>query len=160
MGRTLVETVMGAVVLLVAGFFVYFAYNTAQVKAVEGYNVTANFFKVGGLTKGADVRINGIKIGSVVDQRLDAKTFDAVVTLVIAPEIKLPADTVAAIGSEGLLGGKYVRLEPGAAKTVIEAGGRIAKTKDYRTLDDQVGEIIFLATGSDEKGGGKADGPK
>lgn len=159
MGRTLVETVMGAVVLLVAVFFVNFAYHTAQVKAVEGYNLTASFFKIGGLTKGADVRVNGIKVGSVVEQRLDAKTFDAVVTLVIAGDLKLPSDTVAAIGSEGLLGGKYVRLEPGSAKTFIEPGGRIAKTKDYRTLDDQVGEIIFLATGEGDKGG-KSEGPK
>ncbi|MBT5013921.1 MAG: outer membrane lipid asymmetry maintenance protein MlaD, partial [Rhodospirillaceae bacterium] len=57
---------------------------------------------------------------------------------------------VASIASEGMLGGKYVRLEPGVEKTYIEDGGSITKTKDFRSLEDQVGEIIFLATGGDK----------
>lgn len=148
MGRNLVETVMGAVVLLVAGLFVYFAYHTAQVGGVEGYPLSATFYKIGGLKTGSDVRISGIKVGTVVDLRLDAKSFDAVVTMSIAPEVKLPADTVAAIASEGLLGDKYVRLEPGQDKSYLSPGAGIRKTKDFRSLEDQVGEIIFLATGA------------
>lgn len=151
MGRNAVETVLGAVVLLVAGMFVFFAYDGAQVKGVSGYEVRAKFFKVGGLTAGSDVRINGIKVGTVTTSELDIKTFDAVVVMSIAPEVKLPDDSVAGIGSEGIVGGKYVRLEPGASKTVIAPGGLLKKTKDYRSLEDQVGEIIFLATGGAKK---------
>jgi phospholipid/cholesterol/gamma-HCH transport system substrate-binding protein len=154
MRRNAVETVLGAVVLTVAGLFVFFAYNTAQVQAVEGYPVTASFYKVGGLNKGGDVRISGIKVGTVLDLRLDPKTFDAVVTMSIAPDVKLPADTVAVIASEGVLGGKYVRLEPGTAASHLPSGGKIAKTRDFRSLEDQVGEIIFLASGGQEKGSG------
>ncbi len=147
MGRNAVETVLGAVVLAVAGMFLFFAYSTAQVKAVAGYEVTAKFFKIGGLSAGSDVRINGIKVGTVKSNTLDPETFDAVVVMSLTPDVKLPTDTVAAIGSEGIVGGKYLRLEPGAAETMIEAGGDIAKTRDFRSLEDQVGEIIFLATG-------------
>lgn len=147
MGRNAVETVLGAVVLVVAGMFVFFAYGTAQVKGVSGYEVSANFFKVGGLSAGSDVRINGIKVGTVSSSRLDVENFEAVVVMSIADSVKLPEDTVAGIGSEGIVGGKYVRLEPGRSKTMIAAGGRLSKTKDYRSLEDQVGEIIFLATG-------------
>lgn len=147
MGRNAVETVMGAVVLLVAGVFVFFAYDLAQVKAVEGYEVTAIFYKIGGLSKGSDVRVSGIKVGTVIDHRLDPETFDAVVTMSISSEVKLPEDTVASIASGGLLGGKYIRLEAGAAKTYLGAGGVIVNTRDFRSLEDQVGEIIFLATG-------------
>jgi phospholipid/cholesterol/gamma-HCH transport system substrate-binding protein len=70
----------------------------------------------------------------------------------ILPEIKLPLDTVATIDSGGLLGGKYVRLEPGNDKNIIKPGGKITKTKDFRSLEDQVGEIIFLATGGEKDG--------
>ncbi|MEK9755113.1 MAG: MlaD family protein [Rhodospirillaceae bacterium] len=147
MGRNAVETVLGAVVLVVAGMFVVFAYGTAQVKAVKGYEVTAKFFKIGGLTPGSDVRINGIKVGSVLTARLDPKTYDAVVVMSISSAIKLPKDTTAGIGSEGIVGGKYVRLEPGTATEMLAAGGAISRTKDFRSLEDQVGEIIFLATG-------------
>jgi len=70
-----------------------------------------------------------------------------VVTMKINNDLRLPDDTVAGIASEGPLGGKYVRLQPGTSKTTIEPGGTIAKTDSYRSLEDQVGDIIFLATG-------------
>ena len=152
MRRNAIETVMGAVVLLVAGVFVFFAYDMAQVKAVEGYEVTALFYKIGGLNEGSDVRISGIKVGTVIDHELDPESYDARVRMTITREVKLPVDTIASIASEGLLGGKYVRLEPGTDKSYIKDGGTIAKTKDFRSLEDQVGEIIFLATGGDERG--------
>lgn len=152
MRRNAIETVMGAVVLLVAGVFVFFAYDMAQVKAVEGYEVTALFYKIGGLNEGSDVRISGIKVGTVIDHELDSESYDARVRMTITREIKLPVDTVASIASEGLLGGKYVRLEPGTDKSYIKDGGTITRTKDFRSLEDQVGEIIFLATGGDERG--------
>ena len=151
MGRNAVETVLGAVVLVMAGMFIFFAHGTAQVKAVGGYEVNANFFKIGGLTAGSDVRINGIKVGTVISAQLDRETYDAVVKMSIAADVKLPKDTTAGIGSEGIVGGKYVRLEPGQAKKTIAPKGAITKTKDFRSLEDQVGEIIFLATGG--KGG-------
>ena len=152
MRRNAIETVMGAVVLLVAAVFVFFAYDMAQVKAVEGYEVTALFYKIGGLNEGSDVRISGIKVGTVIDHNLDPESYDARVRMTITREVKLPVDTVASIASEGLLGGKYVRLEPGTDKSFIKSGGTITKTKDFRSLEDQVGEIIFLATGGDEGG--------
>ena len=155
MNRNVVETVMGAVVLLVAGMFVNFAYNTAQIKAMAGYEIDAAFYKIGGLSKGSDVRISGIKVGTVVNLGLDPETYDAIVHMSIASDIKLPSDTTATIASGGLLGGKYVSLQPGREKTTIEAGGKILKTKDFRSLEDQVGEIIFLATGGSESGGSK-----
>ena len=151
MRRNAVETILGAVVLLVAGMFVYFAYNTAQVKAIDGYHLKANFFKIGGLTTGSDVRVNGIKVGTVTNARLDPETFDAVIEMSIKPDVKLPTDTIASIGSEGIVGGKYVRITPGSAKETIADNGTISKTKDFRSLEDQVGEIIFLATGGSDK---------
>ena len=150
MGRNAIETVMGAAVLLVAAVFVYFAYNTAQIKAVTGYEVSARFFKIGGLGKGSDVRISGIKVGTVISNSLDPVTFDAIVTMSLRPDIKLSTDTVATIASSGMLGDKYVMLLPGEGKEQLAVGGVITKTKDFRSLEDQVGEIIFLATGGDE----------
>lgn len=151
MGRNLIETIMGAVVLLVAGFFLVFAYTHADLKEVKGYEVTAQFASVGGLDIGADVRINGIKVGTVASNALDPATFNAVVRLTITPEIRLPTDTVATIATEGLLGGKFVKLQPGKAAERIAEGGVIGRTKDYKSIEEMVGELIFLAT---------ADGPQ
>lgn len=151
MKRNAVETMLGAVVLLVAGMFVYFAYTTAQVQTVKGYNIKANFFKIGGLTTGSDVRMSGIKVGTVTDSKLDPVTFDAVVSMSILAEVKLPIDSIASIGSEGIVGGKYISLSPGASKETLKNGELITETRDFRSLEDQVGEIIFLATGGAAK---------
>ncbi|MBO6949479.1 MAG: outer membrane lipid asymmetry maintenance protein MlaD [Rhodospirillales bacterium] len=147
MKKNAVETILGAVVLVTAIVFLVFALNTAQVRAVEGYKVTAAFFKVGGLTNGSDVRINGIKVGTVNDLSIDAGTFDAVVSMSVRSDVKIPADSVAAIGSAGIIGSKFISIQPGGAKEYLADGGKIARTKDFKSLEDQVGEIIFLATG-------------
>lgn len=146
MGRNLIETIMGAVVLGVAGFFLAFAYNHADLKQVKGYDITAQFASVGGLETGADVRINGIKVGTVAGHALDPNTFNAVIRLTILPDIHLPKDTVATIATEGLLGGKFLKLEPGRSRERIAEGGTITKTKDYKSIEEMVGELIFLAT--------------
>ena len=153
MKRNLAETVMGAVVLVVAGSFLYFFFTTAQVKSQGGYLVSVTFSKVGGILAGSDVRISGINVGTVSDVHLDPKTFLAIVTMSLKPDVKLPQDSIATIASSGLIGGNYVRIKPGRTQNYLASGGMLEKSEDFKTLEDQVGEIIFLATG----GGGSSD---
>jgi phospholipid/cholesterol/gamma-HCH transport system substrate-binding protein len=143
MSRNAVETVMGAVVLIVAALFLFFAYTTSQVSAVSGYQLTARFNRVEGLRDGGDVRISGIKVGSIVSQTLDAKTFVAVVKMSIDPSIKLPVDTVATITSAGLFGDKYLSLEPGNEDDLIKPGGEIDHTQSPMSLESLIGQYIF-----------------
>ena len=146
MRRNLIETIMGAVVLLVAGFFLAFAYTHADLKEVQGYTLKAQFTSVGGLDSGSDVRINGIKVGTVAGMSLDPQTFNAVVRMTIRPDIHLPVDTVASVSTEGLLGGKFIRLDPGRSNTHIPADGTLGHTKEHKSIEEMVGELIFLAT--------------
>jgi phospholipid/cholesterol/gamma-HCH transport system substrate-binding protein len=148
MDRNPIETIMGAVVVGVAGLFMTFAYQTADLEDVQGYDLKAAFTKVGGLQNGSDVRISGIKVGTVTNQYLDKRTFEAIVTLTLQPDIKLPNDSVASITSGGLLGGKYVKLVPGQSKAPYKAGDNIVMTEDYQSLEDLVSDVIFLATDS------------
>lgn len=160
MGRNLIETIMGAVVLAVAAFFLAFAYTHANVKKIEGYEVTATFASVGGLDTGADVKINGIKVGTVLAQSLDPVTYDAVVKLSVAHGIKLPADTQASISSEGLLGGKFVKLTPGKSQAMIAAGGALGPSKNFKSIEEMVGQLIFLATADNQPTGQPAGQPQ
>jgi phospholipid/cholesterol/gamma-HCH transport system substrate-binding protein len=148
MGRSLVENVMGAMVLAVAAIFLLFALRQVDLGTVKGYRLQASFASVGGLPNGSDVRINGIKVGTVLSQTLAPDSFAAVVTLSLRPDLHLPDDTTASVASEGLLGSKFLKLEPGRSKTMIAEGGVIAKTKTYQSLEEQVAQIIFLATDS------------
>jgi phospholipid/cholesterol/gamma-HCH transport system substrate-binding protein len=63
----------------------------------------------------------------------------------------LPDDTVAAITSDGLLGGKYLRLEPGRGQTILAAGGTLKNTRDALSLEDMLGRAIFLLSEGDKK---------
>jgi phospholipid/cholesterol/gamma-HCH transport system substrate-binding protein len=146
MKRNAIETVIGFCVLFAAMMFIYFVYTAAEIRPAPGNQIDAVFTKVGGLAVGSDVRINGIKVGSVTDRHLEPTTYEAVVRMTVDRSIRLPADTVAVVASEGPLGGKYIQLEPGTATEFIPEDGVIRNTRSYRSLEDQVGEIIFLAT--------------
>ncbi|MBV9860339.1 MAG: outer membrane lipid asymmetry maintenance protein MlaD [Alphaproteobacteria bacterium] len=151
MRGNVIETVMGGVVLLVAAVFLYFAYTTSQVRAVQGYTVMAQFDRVDGIREGSDVRISGIKVGSVVAQTLDPKTFLADVQMSIDPGVKLPDDTSAAIISAGLLGDKYMSLSPGGSDKTIPPGGRIKYTQSPVSLENLIGQMIFSQPGAGGK---------
>lgn len=150
MSRSAIETILGAVVLLVAATFIIFAFSTTDLRAVDGYTVHANFSQTGGLVIGSDVRISGVRIGSISDMSLDSETYLAKVTMSIDPSIKLPEDTVAKISSEGLLGGNYMALEPGGAMDYLKPGDQIQYTQASVSLEEMIGKLMFSMS-SDEK---------
>ena len=151
MKRNPVEGILGLLVLVFASAFLFLASAHVDVKTVKGYKLSAAFSKIGGLEMGADVRINGIKVGSVTQIRLDEENYQALVEMTIKENIKLPADTTALIADAGIMGDKYVRLEPGYSDQRLLPGKRITKTKDYKSLEDSVSEFIYLSTKDDVK---------
>ncbi len=146
MKRNPVETILGFGVLIFTGLFLFFAAARVDIKAVKGYNISANFSKIGGLERGADVRISGIKVGSVLETKLNPETFTADVILSIDSSVRLPIDTIASISDSGIMGDKYVSLEPGKSPVVLKNNDRITETRNYKSLEDNVSEFIFLST--------------
>jgi phospholipid/cholesterol/gamma-HCH transport system substrate-binding protein len=153
MTGNVIETVMGGVVLVVAAFFLFFAYSTSQVRAVQGYQLTAQFDSVSGIHDGSDVRIAGVKVGSIVSETLDPKTFLADVRMSIDPAYKLPDDTVAEILSAGLLGDRFLALVPGGSEQMIPPGGRVKFTQSPVSLENLIGQMIFSQPGAQKKPG-------
>lgn len=163
MGRNVIETVLGAVVLLVAGLFMAFAFKSADLKKVQGYAVTAVFQRADGLKNGSDVMINGIKVGTVVTQELITEPgrdqFYVRTLLSIDPKVVLPVDTVATIANESLLGGRYLSLEIGAEEENIktDGSGRITHTQPPIRLDDLIGKMLFSSKSDGKKDAAKTD---
>lgn len=155
MRRNAIETIMGAVVLVVAAVFVVFAYSSADIAAVRGYEVTAKFDRVDGIRQGTDVRMSGIKVGTVLTEKLEPDTYFAVLTFSIDPNVKLPVDSSAKIVTDGLLGSKYIALTPGAEDKLIPQGGDITHTQSAINLEDLVSRYIFSGSS-----GGKKDKDK
>jgi phospholipid/cholesterol/gamma-HCH transport system substrate-binding protein len=145
MGRNLIETLMGAVVLVVAGLFLAFAYSVTNVRTSGGYELTARFDRIDGLVVGADVRISGIRVGSITDARLDPQDFAAVVRLTVIPTVRLPVDSTASVSNDGLLGGSFLALVPGGDERMIEPGGRVLYTQAPVNIVQLLGRIIFSA---------------
>jgi phospholipid/cholesterol/gamma-HCH transport system substrate-binding protein len=153
MSRNAIETIMGAVVLVIAGAFVAFAYQNSDLGQSDqaSYHVTADFSNVGGVSRGSDVRIGGVKIGVVDDMTLRSDTYQAQLRLAINNDVKLPADTAASIVGDGLLGSKFVALQPGADERMLGQGERIEFTQSSVSLEELIGKFVFSAGGVDKE---------
>lgn len=141
------DTIIGAIVVVVAAllFALVYAKEDSPRKGVEaGYVLTARFSRADGIAIGSDVRLSGVSVGKVVGQSL-APDYRAILTVRIATNIKLTADTAAAIQTDGLLGAKYIELKPGGDDAVLKPGQEIAYTQDAMVLEDLVDMIIQQA---------------
>lgn len=119
------ETLIGAVVVAVAAVFLWFALARGGEASTgtDQYYVTARFNSVSGLARGSDVRIAGVKAGIVKAIEGDPQRFEAVVTLALDSKWVLPEDTDARVSTDGLLGGAFIALEPGAGMDNIAQDG-------------------------------------
>ena len=151
MAGSAAETVIGAVVLVAAGAFLVYAANTAEVSAREGYPLVAKFRRAEGISQGGDVRIAGVKVGTIRSMELDPASYQAVLTLSIRDGIELPEDSDAKITSASLLGDSFIALTPGASDIMLEPGGEIQFTQGSVNLID-------LATRAVAGSGGELDG--
>lgn len=151
MKRNIIETILGAVVLVVAIVFLAFGYSSANIGSPDGYEVRARFSSIGGLGVGDKVVISGVKVGQVSKIKLDKETYLADVYLDIRKDIQLPDDTAAFISSESLLGGLYMQLEPGASEDMIVAGDVIEYTQAPQNLEQLLGQFIFNMQSSEEE---------
>jgi phospholipid/cholesterol/gamma-HCH transport system substrate-binding protein len=152
MNRSIIETVLGAGVLVVAVIFLVFSYSSANVQPVTGYMISADFSGTGGLKTGDDVTISGVKVGSVARIELDSETYLAKVHISMDQSVKLPLDTAAMISSESIMGGKYLALEPGAEEDTIPPGGRVPYTQAPQNLEQLLGQFIFSMNKDDDSG--------
>ena len=138
------ETLVGASVLAAAaGFLVYaLGYAGSGGGGRGGYEVVARFGEVGSLAPGADVRVAGVKVGTVSDIDLDPKSFLARTTLSVDPAVKLPADSSVRITSDGLLGGAHVAISPGGASEDMMPGADFQNTQGAVDLFGLIGRVI------------------
>ena len=145
MQRNMLETVMGAIVLLTAVAFVSLAYEAANIRGTDGYELEAEFGATGGLSVGDDVRISGIKIGRISRQELDPVTYAARIVISLDERIRIPVDSSARITAASLLGGNYLELIPGADEDMMQPGEVIYDTRDPVSLTDLLGKAVFSA---------------
>jgi len=138
------ETVIGAIVLVAAACVLALAYAGNVERKPPGYELDARFAKAEGVDLGSDVRLAGVKIGKVVGQRLDER-FRALITMRIAPAVQLPTDSAALIETDGLLGAKFIAIQPGADEADLKPGAEFQFTQGSMNVSDILELIISQA---------------
>ena len=136
--------IVGGVVVLIAVLtfaFVSSRHNLESGPGVGKYRVNAMFNRVDGLHEGDEVRLGGIKIGTVSTQALD-NNYRAIIGMDVDAGIKLPMDTSAAIHTDSLFGSKFVVLEPGGDEELLASGDTITFTQDSMIVSDLLDQII------------------
>ena len=142
--RSVAEVVTGFAVLLAAGgFVIYGAVNTGHGAVGSGMRVSAKFDNIGALAVGSDVKVAGVAVGRVLATRIDAASYQAVVSFTVQPDIKLPTDSSATVVSGGLLGSAFLALAPGGQDTLVADGGVLTITQSAANLEDLLGKFIF-----------------
>jgi phospholipid/cholesterol/gamma-HCH transport system substrate-binding protein len=137
------EAIVGLLVVILAVWFVMFAWDrTGGGERPGSLKVTAVFSNASGISQGADVRISGLKVGSVTGLALDPQSYQVKVQIALNPNVKLPADSSASVTSEGLLGSNFVQFTPGGSPTLLKSGDVITDTQGSLDLMALIGQFI------------------
>lgn len=137
------EVIVGTFVLFCGAIFFFNSFKSAKIKTTSGYNVIAKFDDAGGIDAGSDVKISGVKIGTVENQILDTQNFRAVLRLNVDKAVQLPTDSSAKIVSAGLLGEKYVEISPGGDEDYLKEGEEIRFTQSSVNFEQLLGKFMF-----------------
>ena len=144
------DFLIGSLVLLCAIGFFFYSFKNSKISTNEGYNIFAKFENADGITIGSDIKISGIKVGSIIEQSLDEKTFKANLKMNVLDNIKIPSDSSAKIVSEGLLGSKYISISLGGDEENLKDGQEILFTQSSVNFEDLLGKFIFSGKNKNE----------
>ena len=146
-----VETIIGAIVVAVAIAFIWFAYTTTSAGSLGGYELTGDLARVDGLSIGTDVRLSGIKVGTVSDLTLKPN-YLVTVHMRIRSDVKVPTDSSLVVTSSGVLGSSYLSISPGGDDTYMKAGDKFGHTQGSVDLMGLVGRFINQGGGQQGQG--------
>ena len=135
MSNSKVETAVGGIVLVAAISFLTVLLNSAGLASSnDGFELKASFRSADGISTGTDVRMAGVKIGTITNLRLDPESFRAEVILELREDLKIPDDSGVAVSQEGLLGGSFVEIIPGGSDFAMKEGAEFLDTQGSVSL--------------------------
>ncbi|MGY3437362.1 MULTISPECIES: outer membrane lipid asymmetry maintenance protein MlaD [unclassified Marinovum] len=147
MSENKTEVLVGGAVLAIAlGFLIYAGQATGLSQGSSGYPLTASFRSLEGILVGTDVRLAGVKIGTVTEVTLNAETYRADTVFTVKNDIQIPDDSAVAVAQEGLLGGNFVEIVPGGSPFYFEPGQEIEDTQGAVSL---ISLLLKFVSGGD-----------
>lgn len=131
------------IIILIFSLIIFTREDISHKDGGKYYQIYARFNRTDGLLIGDLVRLSGMDIGRVVNAKLD-DNFKAILTLEINDKIKLPDDSSAAIVSSGIMGNKYIEIEPGGSEDMLSPGDEFSYTQDAMVLEELIERIIGI----------------
>ncbi|MDW3204047.1 MAG: MlaD family protein [Alphaproteobacteria bacterium] len=134
-----------ATCVALAAFFVLGYMGQPESRGSDGYRVFAYYESAAGLSVGSRVLMAGLPIGNVQSMRLDTDTNEVIVEMTIRDGYEIPVDSEASIISDGLAGGKYIRVVPGGDYEMLPPDGAFDYTRNSISFFDLFEKIILMA---------------
>ena len=143
MNRITIETAVGIFIIVGLLCLAYISVKLGDVElfGTKQYAVKARFTNISGLKEGSEVEIAGVKVGKV--QKITLDNYQAIVELLINPEIKIQEDSIASIRTQGIIGDKYIKISPGGAEETIKPNGMISETESTVDIEELISKYIF-----------------
>lgn len=150
MSHNMSEVLVGGAVLAAAlGFAIYAGQATGYTRSGGAYELNASFRSLEGVSIGTDVRLAGVKIGTVTGMALNPETYRAETRFSVQEGIQIPDDSAIVVASEGLLGGNFVEIVPGGSPFFYEPGDAVADTQGAVSLVTLL--LKFVGGGGDSE---------
>ena len=143
MKYSLIETLMGFSVIIVAVLFLIFGFSLDKNINSKNMSISAVFENVTGLSIGDKVKISGITVGKIRNFILEKDEFEVMVELEVDKEIKIPDDSTAKISSSSLFGGKFLEIVPGSSETFLKDESVIYDTQTSLSFTEMIGKMIM-----------------
>jgi phospholipid/cholesterol/gamma-HCH transport system substrate-binding protein len=144
MQKNYIESLLGFCIVILTLFLLWVFFQKNDVKSNgDLLSVSAYFQTVAGVSKGSDVKLGGVKVGRVLDLKLDADSLTPVLVIGLDKSYKIPSDSSFAVKSEGIMGGKFVSVEVGPGQDPITEGQIFYNNQSSLDLESVVSQVVF-----------------
>ena len=144
MNKINTEFVLGLLILIISIIsFFYYSSKINLFNKIENFQINSSFFDIGNTNIGNDVKINGVKVGEVLNIKLDQETYMAIITSSIDKSIQIPDDSVFKISNNGFIGSSYIEIQLGNSEELLKNNDYSVNNIDAVSLEEIINNFIF-----------------
>ena len=144
MNKINTEFVLGLLILIISIISIfYYSSKINLLNKTETFQINSSFFDIGNTNIGNDVKINGVKVGEVLDIKLDQETYMAIITSSIYKSTQIPYDSVFKISNSGFIGSSYIEIQLGNSEELLKNNDYSVNNIDAISLEEIINNFIF-----------------
>ena len=144
MNKINTEFVIGLLIIIISIISIfYYSSKINLLNNTETFQINSSFFNIGNMNIGNDVKINGVKVGEVLNIKLDQETYMAIITSSVDKSIQIPDDSVFKISNNGFIGSSYLEIQLGNSEELLKNNDHSVNNIDAVSLEEIINNFIF-----------------